>query len=214
MRMIMSCNLIDSHAAALICSLVGAGKNETAMKKQWPAVTHEGGIPRIGPKGGGATATPNRSDRMFLEMCRVAAHHLRRQRAIDLETLLQATAPEKIERVSDRPANQRRAAAKALSSVRWLLRLAQFSRPEPLRLYTRGSTEVSLDEAWLISLLKAQRRADAASVSFLIRSRCAPDAARWFRTHASALLEHIQSCLPNVKCSRWIQETDREPTCN
>jgi hypothetical protein len=47
------------------------------------------------------------------------------------------------------------------------------SRP---RFFAPGSAEVSFDERWLLALLLARRRGDAASARFLVRSRVAPPA--------------------------------------
>jgi len=62
-----------------------------------------------------------------------------------------------------------------------------------VRIYAPGSREVSFDEAWLVSLLRAQARDDTPSVTFLLHARVAPDARRCVGFLSAGVAERLES---------------------
>ncbi len=59
------------------------------------------------------------------------------------------------------------------------------------RLLAPQEVEVSFDEAWLISLLRASAQQDKASVSFLLASRVAPPHRRLIRFLTGRIADHF-----------------------
>ena len=154
--------------------------------------------------------TLDRLDEVFLDMCRKAAHDIRCQRFIDLgsvrQTVAQLSSVGPVERFSDIDD----ASSEFLGSLASLLRLLQFGFARVPRLYYRGSTDLSFDEAWLIYLLKAHRHDDADSCSFLLASRLKGANGLLVRKPCLDLLTHIQICLGHVERSVSMKEIGRE----
>ncbi len=135
---------------------------------------------------------------LFLDLCRKAAHSVRCQRFMDLRTTLQAAAHVSSVETAASFSDKDLARPEFLGSFVCLLRLLHFGFAGPPRLYARSSTELSFDEAWLLSLLRAVRYDDADSVWFLLTRRIAGANAHLIRTQCLVLLTHIQICLNSV----------------
>ncbi len=141
----------------------------------------------------------SRGDEIFLDMCRTAAHYMRCQRFIALSKIEQAVSESSASSLTGPYQVVDNACAEILRLVVYLLRLLQFGSGKGLRLHRVGSTDLSFDEAWLISLGKAVRQDDRDSVSFLLSSRLTDANAKRIRALCLVLLSHIQNYQGNVR---------------